>query len=59
VIDRRITQGTRGSAGQRYHERTWTAMATCKKQNRSFFEFLLGSITAHLQNQPAPSLLHA
>ena len=59
VIDRRITQGTRGEAGQRYHERMWSAIATCKKQNRNFFSFLLASITAQLQNQPAPSLLHA
>jgi hypothetical protein len=35
VIDRRITQGTRGEAGQRYHERMWSAIATCKKQNRN------------------------
>ena len=32
VIDRRITQGTRGAAGRRYHERMWTTIATCKKQ---------------------------
>jgi transposase len=59
VIDRRITQGTRGVAGQRYHERMWTAIASCKKQNRNFFCFLQNSITAKLSNQPAPSLLHA
>jgi hypothetical protein len=59
VIDRRITQGTRGEAGQRYHERMWSAIATCKKQNRNFFSFLLASITAQLQKEPAPSLLHA
>jgi transposase len=57
VIDRRITQGTRGEAGQRYHERMWTAIATCKKQNRNFFTFLYKSVTAQLQNQPGPSLL--
>jgi transposase len=57
VIDRRITQGTRGEPGQRYHERMWTAIATCKKQNRNFFTFLLQSITAQLHNTPAPSLL--
>ena len=57
VIDRRITQGTRGEAGQRYHERMWSAIATCKKQKRNFFTFLLASITAQLHNQPAPSLL--
>ena len=54
---RLITQGTRGDAGQRYHERMWTAIATCKKQNRNFFSFLHASIVAKLQNQAAPSLL--
>jgi transposase len=57
VIDRRITQGTRGDAGQRYHERMWTAIATCRKQNRNFFSFLHASIVAKLQNQSPPSLL--
>ena len=40
VIDRKITQGTRGEAGRRYHERMWTAIATCRKQDRNFFSFL-------------------
>ena len=44
VIDRRITQGTRGAAGQRYHERMWTASATCRKQHRTFFSFWHDSI---------------
>jgi transposase len=57
VIDRRITQGTRGEAGQRYHERMWTTIATCRKQGRGFFEFLYTSITAKLANRPATSLL--
>jgi transposase len=59
VIDRRITQGTRGVAGQRYHERMWTAIATCRKQQRNFFSFLHASLKAHLEQQPAPSLLQA
>lgn len=57
VIDRRITQGTRSEAGQRYHERMWTAIATCGKQGRGFFDFLHGSIAARLNDQPQPSLL--
>ncbi len=57
VIDRRITQGTRGESGQRYHERMWTAIATCDKQDRSFFRFLHESITAKLSGTTAPSLL--
>jgi transposase len=35
VIDRRITQGTRGDAGMRWCERIWTTIATCKKQGSS------------------------
>jgi transposase len=57
VIDRRITQGTRSAVGQRYHERMWTAIATCAKQRRSFFDFLHASIDAHLTGQTAPTLL--
>ena len=59
VIDRRITQGTRGEAGQRYHERMWSAIATCNKQDRNFFDFLLNSLTAMLNHTPAPSLLNS
>ena len=57
VIDRRITQGTRGEAGMRYHERMWTMIATCKKQQRSVFAFLEKSITAKLTGTATPSLL--
>jgi len=58
VIDRRITQGTRSERGQRYHERMWSAIATCTKQGRSFFQFLHESITATLAGQVPPSLLN-
>ena len=37
----------------------WTAIATCKKQNRSLFSFLKDSIAAKLEGQKAPSLLPA
>lgn len=57
VIDRRITQGTRSERGQRYHERMWSAIATCTKQGRGFFDFLYGSILAHLAGELGPSLL--
>ncbi len=58
VIDRKITQGTRSLKGQRYHERMWTAIATYRKQNRSFFEFLKASIEAKIDGKPVPILLH-
>jgi len=59
VIDRKITQGTRSQAGQRYHERMWTAIATCKKQDRNFFSFLRDSIAAKLDGKLTPSLMLA
>ena len=59
MIDRMITQGTRSEAGQRYHERMWTALATCRKQQRNFFDFLKSSIEAKLNKRPAPSLMNA
>jgi len=57
VIDRKITQGTRSGRGNHYHERMWTAIATCRKQGRNFYEFLLDSVTAQLSSTPSPSLL--
>jgi len=57
VIDRRITQGTRSTADQRYHERMWTVIATCGKQGRGFFHFLNEAIEAKINGKPAPSLL--
>jgi len=57
VIDRRITQGTRGQAGIRWCERIWTTIATCKKQNRNVFDFIHQSILAHWTNNSYPELL--
>lgn len=57
VIDRRVTQGTRGNRGQRWSERIWTTLATCRQQNRSAFEFIYQAIISHWTHQPCPSLL--
>jgi len=57
VIDRRITQGTRGQAGMRWCERIWTAIATCKKQQRNVFDFIHESVIAHWSKQEYPSLI--
>ncbi len=57
VIDRRITQGTRGQDGMRWSERIWTIIATCKKQNRNVFEFIHQSILSHWNNKPQPLFL--
>ena len=57
VIDRRVTQGTRGDQGQRYCERMWTVIGTCALQGRSVFQYLVQALTALFHGQPAPSLL--
>jgi transposase len=57
VIDRKVTQGTRGLAGRHWCERIWTTVATCTQQQRSVFRFLHDSVLAHLVHGSAPSLL--
>jgi len=59
VIQRRMTQGTRGAAGRAWCERIWTTVATCRQQGRSAFEYLHSALHAHFTGQPAPSLLPA
>jgi transposase len=56
VIDRKVTQGTRGAAGMRWCERSWTAIATCQKQNRNVLHYFHQTLRAHWSNQPAPAL---
>lgn len=57
VIDRKVTQGTRGHNGQRWCERIWTVLSTCRLQRRSAFNFLQDAICAYFNRQTAPSLL--
>jgi transposase len=59
VIDRQITQGTRGQPGRQWCERIWTVMATCVMQGRSAYDFLVEAVDAQFNGQPAPSLLRA
>ena len=59
VIDRRITQGTRGEKGRETCERLWTVVGTCAMQGRSAFEFILAAVRAYFRGEPAPSLLPA
>src|SRR4051794_6116004 len=57
VIDRLITQGTRGEAGNRWCERIWTVIATCAQQGRSVFAYLEAAVGAWFGGAEAPSLL--
>jgi transposase len=57
VIDRHVTQGTRGDSGRRWCERIWTVIATCSQQDRSVFEYLQAAVEAFYQGTMVPSLL--
>jgi transposase len=57
VIDRHVTQGTRGEAGRKTAERLWTVVGTCQLQGRSAFNFILEAVHAYFHGQPSPSLL--
>ncbi len=59
VIDRKVTQGTRGQKGCRWSERIWTTMATCAQQGKSAFGFLAQAVQTHSQGIPPPSLIQA
>ncbi len=57
VIDRHVTQGTRGEAGRRWCARIWTVIATCAQQGRSVFEYLCAAVAAAFERTAVPSLL--
>jgi transposase len=56
VIDRHITQGTRGETGQRWSERIWTVLATCAQQGRSVWEYLNAAVGNYFAAEASPSL---
>lgn len=57
VIDRRITQGTRGRKGQQWCERFWTIRETCRQQGISVCRFIQQAVHASFQAATPPSLL--
>ena len=57
VIDRHVTQGTRGETGQRWCERIWTVLATCTQTGRSVFEYLEAAVGAWFAGTEPPFLL--
>lgn len=57
VIDRKITQGTRGQAGRSWCERIWTVLATCAQRGRSAYLSLRETINASWAGYALPTLL--
>jgi transposase len=56
VLDRAVTQGTRGSKGRDWSERIWTAVATCAIRKTSLFKFLRDAMHAYCKKQTSSSL---
>ena len=56
VIDRYVTQGTRGEKGRRNCERLWTVLATCQLHGRSAFQFIKTAVQAYMNKSSPPSL---
>jgi hypothetical protein len=56
VLDRHVTQGTRGQTGQHWSERIWTTVATCAQQARSAFLFIYDAVVAFFQGTTPPTL---
>lgn len=59
VIDRKLTQGTRGTAGQTWCQRIWSVLATCRLQKRSAFDFLAHTLAQAFKRIDTPQLLPA
>lgn len=59
VIDRKLTQGTRGLPGQTWCQRIWSVLATCRLQRKSAFSFIAQSLLCSFTRIPTPLLLPA
>ncbi len=57
VIDRRITQGTRGRKGPQWCERFWTIRETGRQQSIGVCRFIQQAVHASFQGTTPPSLL--
>lgn len=57
VIYRKLSGGTDSEPGSRFVERMLSVVATCRQQDRNVLEYLTQCYQAHLDGQPAPSLL--
>lgn len=51
---RKLSFGTLSEAGSRFLERMFTVTESCRLYQRSVYPWLIATIEASLQNQPAP-----
>jgi transposase len=57
VIYRKLSGGTDSEAGSRFVERMPSVVATCRQQRINVLDYLSRCYQAHLDGQPAPSLM--
>ena len=59
VLWRKRSFGSQSKRGERFAERVMTAVRTARKQGKDVFDFMVASITAHVEGTTAPRLLGA
>ena len=58
VLDRKVTQGTKGLIGNLWCERIWPTIATCRQCGKPILGFLLDTFNAHIRGKLTPSLIY-
>jgi hypothetical protein len=58
VLDRAVTQGSRGICGNEWHERFWTVLTTCALQNVSVMNYLKKCLSVHFGLDMSPRLIN-
>ena len=56
---RKRSFGSQSERGERFAERVMTAVRTARKQGKDVLDFIVASITAHVDGTTAPRLLGA
>jgi len=59
VLWRKRSFGSQSERGERFAERVMTAVRTARKQGKDVLEFLVRSVTAHVEHTPAPRLIES
>jgi hypothetical protein len=58
VLDRAVTQGSRGPAGNERHERFWSVFTACTLRNISVMNYLKECLSAYFGKRPPPVLIN-
>lgn len=56
VVQRHVTQGTRGPTGRRASELLWSVSGTRQLQGKSFVDYMRRCLAARNENMPIPSI---